>query len=405
MGSGTNKLRVLWICHFLNQSVKKRLSIPQGEKEFAPWITLGIEEFKKRDDIELHIVAPLYPIERDSVFQEDNINYYFIKVGVPCMRRAWPKWFNPEGFLKYFYFKYRVRALVNKLKPDIINLHGAENAYYASSALNLGKYPVLVTIQGFITLNNVGDSNDPELRRRIEVEEEILRGMKHFGVEATSIERHIRKYNPDAIMHWSHFPFTKTVVAGTPAKEYDLVFFAKVIKMKGIEDLIWAVSRIKHFMPEISLEVIGSTEETYREHLIEMIEDLDLKANVIFRGFIPTQQEVHYEVMKARISVLPTYNDTIPGTIIESMLLGLPVISYETGGIPDLNLRSENIILVPQGNRELLTQEILKLLKDPQRQTELGGRAKQFAEREFDNANSADMLIQSYREVIGDYAG
>lgn len=405
MGSGTNKLKVLWICHFLNQSVKKRLSIPEEEKEFAPWITLGIEEFKKRDDIELHIVAPLYPIVRDHIYQEDNINYYFIKAGVPFMRRAWPQWFNPEGFLNYTYFKYRVRVLVNKLKPDIINLHGAENAYYASSVLNLEKYPILVTIQGFITLNNVRNSKDPELRRRIKVEEEILRGLKHFGVEATSIERHIRKYNPDAIMHWSHFPFTKTVVVGKPAKEYDLVFFAKVIKMKGIEDLIWAVSRIKHLIPEISLEVIGSAEETYKEHLIKTIEDLDLKANVTFRGFISTQQEVHFEVMKARISVLPTYNDTIPGTIIESMLLGLPVISYETGGIPDLNIMSENVILVPQGNRELLAEEIHKLLKDPQRQAELGGRARQFAEREFDNANSADMLIQSYREVIGDYTG
>ena len=54
-----------------------------------------------------------------------------------------------------------------------------------------------------------------------------------------------------------------------------------------------------------------------------------------------------------------------PGTIIESMLLGLPVISYNTGGIPDLNRNGENVILVEQGDKDKLSAEIIKLLKNP----------------------------------------
>lgn len=403
MISEKHKLTIVWICHFLNKSVKEKLAIPEREKEYAPWITLGIEEFRKRDDIELHIIAPYYSIYSNRSFIEGNIHYHCIKVGIPFNRRSWPEWFNPEGWFRYFFFNSQVKRLVNKIKPDLVNLYGAENAYYASSVLELKNYPILVSVQGFVTLNNVGDSGDPEVRRRIKVEEEILRRMSHFGIEATSIEKHIRTYNPAAKMHWSHFPFAKTKVEGNPVKEYDLVFFAKIVKMKGIEDLIYSVSKVKTEIPDVKLQIIGNGDGNYLSYLGQMIDDLDLKINVTFRGFIPTQEEMHHEVMKSRISVLPTYNDTIPGTIVESLLMGLPVICYRTGGIPDLNRNDEVVILVEQGDKDKLTSEILKLLRDPQRQDQLAAKARKFAEKEFDNANSADMLIKAYKEVIHDY--
>lgn len=47
MVSGTGKiLRVAWICHFSNQAIQERLGVRRPIHEFAPWITIGIEEAK-----------------------------------------------------------------------------------------------------------------------------------------------------------------------------------------------------------------------------------------------------------------------------------------------------------------------------------------------------------------------
>lgn len=403
MGPIEEKLKIVWICHFLNQSVREKLSVNSDEQEFAPWISLGINEFKKRNNIELHIIAPFNKILKSKQFSEGNIHYHCIKVGIPLRKREWPVWFNVDYWINFFPFNFRVRRLVRMIRPDIINLIGAENAYYSSSVLGIGDFPVLVTIQGFLTLNKVEDSRNPVIRKRIQVEEAIMRQMKHFGIEATSIEKHIRTYNPESEMHWFHFPFKKTEIAGNPQKIFDLVFFARVVKMKGIEDLLHALVKVKSQKPDVTLEIIGSGEETYLRYLRQLADDLGISRNVTFRGFIATQQEMHLEVMKARVSVLPTYNDTIPGTIIESMLLGLPVISYSTGGIPDLNRDDENIILVEQGNITGLATEIVKLLNDPERQRMLGEKVKSFASIEFDNTRAADLLVRAYMEVIGDY--
>jgi len=400
-----DKLRIVWICHFMNQLMKEKLSIPLEIKEFAPWIPLGIEEFRKMNDIELHVIAPLYTILKNARIDEDNIHYHFIKVGRPLSRKPWPNWFEFDLISNFFPFNIMVKRLISKIKPDIVNLIGAENAYYSSSILGIKKYPVLVTIQGFVSLSGEAEPGETGIvRKRIDFERQILTRMKHFGIEATSIEKYIRNLNPSAKMYWFHFPFAKTKVDIIPDKEYDIVFFARIIKMKGIEDAIKALSIAKKNKPDIKMEVIGKADPNYMNTLIQLVSDLDLTENIEFKGFIPTQKEMHYEVLKARISILPTYNDTIPGTIAESMLLGLPVISYRTGGIPDINKEHDNIILVDQGNIDGLSEEILKLLDNPQELADRGEKAKQYATIEFDNANSARLMVKAYREIINDNA-
>ena len=87
------------------------------------------------------------------------------------------------------------------------------------------------------------------------------------------------------------------------------MFFARVCKDKGIEDLLLALSIAKQEIPNISLHIIGSISNSYKNKLNTMIQILNLEQNVIFMGFMPTQEEVFKHAAKAQICVLPTYHD------------------------------------------------------------------------------------------------
>ena len=397
---GEDKLKVVWICHFLNQSLKEKLLISADAQEYAPWITLGINEVRKRNDIDLHVIAPFYNILKSRYFNEGNVHYHCIKVGVPLGKRPWPIWFDLDSWSNFRFFNSKLSRLIKKIRPDIINLHGAENAYYSSSVLKIRNYPVLVTIQGFISLNAFKDTTNPFLRKRLQIEKKILQEMKYFGIEARFITQYIRNFNPDFTIFFYHYPYIKLDVKYDVPKEYDLVFFANMTKAKGLEDLIEAVSIIKKRRPNISLIVMGKGEESYIDWIRQKILDLDLTSNILLKGFIPTQEAMLKEAVKARISVLPTYNDTIPGTIVESMHLKLPVITYSIGGNPDINIDDERIILVEKGDVNGLAMEIEKLLSNEQRQRELALKAFEYASVEFDNANSINKLILVYKEII-----
>jgi glycosyltransferase involved in cell wall biosynthesis len=403
MESEAKKIKIVLICHFMNKTMQRALGINGSVKELAPWISLQIEEIKKRNDIELHVISPFYRILRNISFSDQDIYYHCIKIGIPFVRRFWPSYLRINAWTNYYSFNLQVRRLIKKINPDLVNLSGAENAYYSSSVLGIRGYPILVTIQGFVSLNSEKVVKDPKVLRRIQIEERIFKSLKYFAVEATFMEKIIRNLNPDARMFWFHFPFAKTNVVTDVAKEYDIVFFARVTKMKGIEDLIKAVSIARDLIPEIKLCIIGDAETEYLNYLQEMIENLNLTDNIVFKGFMPTQTAMHNEVVKARISVLPTYNDTIPGTIVESMLLRVPVISYNIGGIPDLNKDGENIIITEQGNVVRLADEIVRLLTNDKKRQELAGRAFKYAAEEFDNTHSVNLMAEAYKVVIEDF--
>ncbi|MDE6451741.1 MAG: hypothetical protein K2L23_05540, partial [Odoribacter sp.] len=144
------KLKVVWICHFTNEEVQEHLPLWKRTREFGQWIPNTIAGFKDRDDIELHVVVPHVYLKGSKDLNIDGIHYHFIAYGFPLINRPWPSFFPLDAVLGYPCIEYKIVKKVIQINPDIINLQGAENAYYSSSVLKLeNKYPIVISIQGF----------------------------------------------------------------------------------------------------------------------------------------------------------------------------------------------------------------------------------------------------------------
>ena len=100
---------------------------------------------------------------------------------------------------------------------------------------------------------------------------------------------------------------------------------------------------------------------------------------------------------------LPVKLDVIPGTVIEAMLLELPVVTYKTTGTPYLNKNGETVLISEIGDIEHLAANMLKLLDSPELAEQLKKKAKTFVKKEFDNATSAKRLLEDYKAVIAHY--
>jgi glycosyltransferase involved in cell wall biosynthesis len=186
-------------------------------------------------------------------------------------------------------------------------------------------------------------------------------------------------------------------------KEFDIVFFARVSKEKGIEDLLHAVFLVKRKIPNVSVRIIGPSSNEYLIKLKSLVNEYDIKNNVTFFGSLPTIADVHAIAGKAKICVLPTYFDTIPGTIVESMLMKIPCIAYPVGGIPTLNAKMETIVLVDTGDIYQLADSIYTLLEDNQKRKELANNAYGVVMKRWDDNLIKMDIIKAYHEVIRFY--
>lgn len=392
------KLKILWLCYFSNSEIQDQLKPWRRVGEFAPWITNMIRLFENDESVELHIISQHEWINGVKSFEKNGIHYYFINKGLPLIGRHWPGFFRFDVWTDLYFTKKIIARIVNKVRPDIIHMQGTENLFCTSITQFHNKYPVFITIQGFI--HNSLNSNKVEIVRT-QKELQIMKMFNHYGYRTESMGEEILSLNPNAVLHWHTYP-NKTIIPVNANKKFDLVFFARICKEKGIEDLLQAVSIIKKCKPAISLCVIGGGEYySFKKLALE----LEIQDNVFWAGFLPTQDDVHELASKAKICVLPTYHDIISGTILESLFLKIPVVAYNVGSIHEVNKKEKIISLVVKHNVQELVKKISYLLDHPEIRKERAEKGYWRVKEMFDHSDEAirESLLKAYIEVIKDF--
>lgn len=404
------RLKVIWICHFTNANIQNKLKVRKNIPEFAPWISLGIEEVKRRNDIELHIVSPHRWISKNTEFVEDKIHYHFFNPGIPFYGRHWPVFFPWDAITNFYFNRKQIKKYVEQINPDIIHWHGSENAYFTSSFFDLHKkYPYLVTIQGFISAqvyeaSTISKKLSYELKKRIKIEKHILSIAKNFGIRDLEMKERILKYNLNSEFYWHEYFVNiherPDNIVLNESKLYDIIFFTRIIKSKGIEDLIKAVGLLKSTIPNIKVAILGSSNPEYIIFLKQLASINNCLENLDFIGFVPKQEDIYKILRKSKVFVLPAYMGDVPSCMVESMVRKVPVISYKFGGVPDINNERTNIELVDIGNIEELAARILFLLDNPLYAEELAERAYEYVIMRWNNAKALDDIINAYKLIL-----
>lgn len=385
-----------------NLSNKKKKPI---YSDFAPWITNLIIEFEKFENIELHIISPHIGLKKLTFsFRRNGIHYHFFKSSLfTAINKSLTIFFKFHQ--RYFLLnRILINRYIKKINPDLVNLFGTENPYYSISALDIKSIPVFISMQTVYTNPDRLQLTGSCIKANWDTELKIHRTKKYFGCTGRMHYDLLLKNNPEAIVFKMFFPIQKPESTIEVPKEYDFISFTgEISKKKGVEDAIEALALVKKAVPNVTLNIVGSCAPHYKTILIEKIKDLDLTDNVTITGYFPIHSDMYQHVKKGKYALLPVKLDVIPGSIIEAMLLGLPVVTYKTSGTPYLNKNGEIVLLAEIGDTNKLADNMLKLIRSKEMAEDFSKEAKRFAEKEFDNIITAKRFVNIYHSIIGHY--
>lgn len=393
------KLKIVWICHFSNAEMQSLLPLWKQRNEMAPWIPNILKGFENLENIEMHVISPHATLKRTTELTIRNVNYYFIPYHIPFLKKDWPWYFRFDLYSNFYFFRRKVRKVIKEIRPDLINLIGAENAYYSSSVFDYKKrYPILITIQGFISQLIGKVKLYPDLKKRNYFEEKILKSFDYFCGEQDS-STYISTYNPDHVFFRLYFPINEVLALKTKdnGKKYDCIFFGRLSKIKGAEDFIRVIAEIKTTKTDITACIVGEGDPI---PLNALAKELNCENNIEFLGFVKTQKELFEYVKASRVFLAPPHKERLSCTIREAMFLKVPVVAYATGGIPYINEFSENIYMVETGNYREMAQKVLLLLKNEQRRDKLAEKAYEYCINEFSLKVNTERLLAAYRTII-----
>jgi glycosyltransferase involved in cell wall biosynthesis len=394
------KLKAVWICHFSNQEVLQWIKPWFKRKEISQGLSNFIKGFYDRKDIELHVISLHSGISFYKKHLDKGITYHFVNYGIPLLGIPWQPFFPLDILTNYFLNKRIIRMLINRIKPDIINLFGAENPNYSSTVLQFRKtYPVLITIQGYVSLSS-GFNNFKE-KKRVEVEQKILRKFQNFAGEEES-KVFLSTLNNNFNFYKFYYPVNEELVDKIKVVDYkyDILFYGRIVRDKGIEDFIKITGVLKKTFPNIKALIIGGYQTNYFKELKDLVIQYNCGENIHFSGFLNSQELVYNFVKASKILLVPTYNDRLPSTIREAMMLKTAVIAYKTGGIPNINKQRENIKLVDVGDLISMKESIIKLLNNEGYRLKIIENAYKYAKSEFSLEKNVNTLVEAYDKIL-----
>ena len=178
-----------------------------------------------------------------------------------------------------------------------------------------------------------------------------------------------------------------------------IIAVGRLISKKGFGDLIRTCALLNERGKSFRCEIIG--EGPLDNELRQQIEKLHLQNNVALMGAKP-QTQLRARLAAANVFVLPSVidpdggMDNLPTVIMEAMATGLPVVSTNIGGIPEMVIENETGFLVEPGDIAGVADAIETVINDSSSAARLGQAGHEHARALF----SIDKNVRELRALL-----
>lgn len=161
---------------------------------------------------------------------------------------------------------------------------------------------------------------------------------------------------------------------GFPEQAPGLVAVANLEPRKGLGVLLEALAELRRSGHALPTAIVG--EGPMRAQLEAGLVELDLQDTVRLLGW---REDVEAIMREATLLALPSLsNECLPYVILEAMAVGLPVVSTDVAGIPEMVQDGVTGRVVPPGDPGAMADALLQLCADPAGARRMGqsGRAR-----------------------------
>ena len=159
-----------------------------------------------------------------------------------------------------------------------------------------------------------------------------------------------------------------------------ILFVGSLIKIKGIDILLYAIPEVIRIFPNTIFYIIGEGAE--RNNLEKIITKIDISNNVVLTGNLGLDKLLCYYKI-SNFLILPSRSEAWGRVVIESLFNSKPVIVSDSCAISDFIVQSHCGLSFPDGNHQILAQKIIELLNDKGRQEKMGQSGKDLVIERF----------------------
>jgi colanic acid/amylovoran biosynthesis glycosyltransferase len=312
--------------------------------------------------------------------------------------RRWFTWVEPT--------RGAVRTIA-ALQPELIHAHFGPDATHILPIARALHVPLVVTFHGYdVTTSDQALAKESLMLRLYVQRRDLLRqaGAAFLCVSDFIRRKLVAKGFPEERTHVHYLGVdTKFFSPDTSVSREKLVLFVgRLVENKGCAYLLKAMRAVRHAHPDAALAIIG--DGPLRGELEYIAKEMRI-GNVQFLGTQPPEIIRHW-LNRARVFCVPSIeiptgaSEGFGLVFAEAQSMGVPVVSFKTGGIPEAVADGRTGLLASQGDWRGLAAQIDFLLSTPDLWMRCSTAGRERMIRQFDLTNQSAALEQMYEQLI-----
>lgn len=248
---------------------------------------------------------------------------------------------------------------------------------------------------------------------RGKLEKEAVRKLHHVIGRTSWDRKHTADWNPDITYHFCNETLREPFYDGKWS--YDLCTRHRIFApgcgypIKGFHLLLEAFARVVKTYPDAVLTVTGNSyfaqdlkgrlrQGGYERYLARLTRQLGLENKIEFLGK-RSAEGMRQAYLESNVFVMPSTMENSPNVLGEAMLLSVPCIAADVGGVRDLMAEDEGMIY-PSTEPAVLARHILEVFVMGEEAAVMGTKAREHAAVTHDPEKNLRDLMAIYEKIM-----
>jgi glycosyltransferase involved in cell wall biosynthesis len=178
--------------------------------------------------------------------------------------------------------------------------------------------------------------------------------------------------------------------------DYVYCFVGRLVKDKGIDELIQAFAAISDKNKAAKLILVGHTEADLDPLLPETLRSLEFNENIIEVGF---QNDVRPYLSIAHVFTFPSYREGFPNVVLQANAMGIPCIVSDINGCNEIISSGDNGLIIPSKNSSILQEKMELISTDPNQIKLNKTEIRAFIKTKFERKVFWQLLLDGYKAL------
>lgn len=162
---------------------------------------------------------------------------------------------------------------------------------------------------------------------------------------------------------------------------FTYIFIGRIVKDKGIHELIEAFVKINNERPDTRLILVGRFETQLDPISSEMQNIINTHKSIEAVG---VKKDVRPWLVAADVLTFPSYREGFPNVVIEAGAMGLPSIVTDINGANEIIIPGQNGVIVPSHDANALYNAMLEMHDNDVMREQMASKARKLIVQRFD---------------------